>query len=68
MTEEVIAGNRPAGVCPPDGTHLWMGRRYEDGVWTFTTYNGWLATSTTTTDNPEVAHMIVDRYVLGVGR
>ncbi len=54
----IIAGTRPVGNCTPDGTHRWATRRFEDGVWYFTSYDGWLISSETSTSDPELARII----------
>ena len=55
---KVVVGSRPVGSCKPDGSHLWAIRTFEDGVYKFTTFNGWLISSETSTDNLALANII----------
>lgn len=64
INETVIAGTRPTGSTPADGTVLWATRRFhKEGRWTFTTYNGWLISSETCTDLQVIADAIQDTIV-----
>jgi len=62
-TITVVAGTRPTGSTPSDGTVLWATRSFTDGRWTFTTYNGWLITSETHTDWQEIADATQDAII-----
>lgn len=69
VTEEVIAGTRPADRCIPDGSHIWpdgshiwVTRTLRDNRWDFTVFNGWLIAEETTTTNPHMAAKLTDIY------
>jgi len=68
-TETKTYGTRPVGSCKPDGRTLWATRTRIDGGWKFTTYNGWLIDSETTTTNEAVADMLDQLFsdVYGIG-
>ena len=55
---QIIAGTRPVGSCPPDGRVRWATRSFDDGTWTFTSYNGWLIDDETTTTDIGLAGVI----------
>lgn len=57
-TTDTIAGTRPVGNTPANGTHRWATRTFEGGAWHFTTYDGWLIASETTTTDPALAEII----------
>ena len=60
METSVIAGTRPVGSTPADGTHIWATRSFTDGQYRFTTYNGWLIVDETTTTDSDLAVIIGD--------
>ena len=58
METTVIAGTRPTGSCAPDGRVRWATRSFDDGIWTFTSYDGWLIDDETTTTDIGLAGII----------
>jgi len=67
QTMQIIAGHRPVGPCRPDGSYRWATRYHEDGRYTFTTYNGWLIASETTTDDRALAEYITKALQMEMG-
>jgi hypothetical protein len=61
-TETKTYGTRPVGSCKPDGRTQWATRTRIDRGWKFTTYNGWLIDSETTTSSPFVADLLDAEY------
>jgi hypothetical protein len=57
-TQKVIAGTRPVGSCPADGTHRWAIRYHEDGLDHFIVFDGWLQEAEHRTDDPAMAELI----------
>ena len=53
-----IAGTKPTGSCASDGQTLWATRRFDDGAWYFTEYDGWLIASETSTTDKALAQII----------
>lgn len=54
----VIAGERPVGSCPATPAHSWATRRFDDGTYRFTVYEGWLEADEVTTRDPALAELI----------
>lgn len=63
----LIAGQRPTGSCPPDGTHRWVSYYYDDGTHIYTAFNGWLVEDETRTTNATVASRIEAHYRKAIG-
>jgi hypothetical protein len=66
-TMQIIAGTRPKGSCAPDGHTRWATRTFDDGVWRFVTYNGWLIENETSTTDLALVDDITAAIVNRVG-
>jgi hypothetical protein len=62
-TQNVIAGTRPVGSCPADGSHKWAVHYLEDNVHHFIVFDGWLQASETTTTDIEIAELVEQSLV-----
>lgn len=57
-TFTIIAGERPVGSCPPTVENRWAERHFDDGLYTFTVYVGWLIEDETRTSDTALAALI----------
>jgi hypothetical protein len=65
MTATVVAGERPVGRCPADGSHRWATVEKVDNEWAYTAYDGWLIDSETKTTDDDIAGLI-EQHLIGV--